>query len=280
MTRGPGEHGMPSAACTGADAEMRLDTVPVLLYHSVSATPSSWIDGFTVSAETLERHLELIAASGRTPVTVSQLFDPSVRATVTAPVVVTFDDGFADTRTTAATLLDRHRVPATIYLTTGFLGGRSPGGDPMLDWSQAEDLRDAGHEIGAHTVTHPQLDTLPAVDVRREVADSRHRLEDRLGLPVDTFAYPHGYSSPHVRGAVASAGFATACSVKNAHHSSADSRFTIARLTVTPATTDDQVRGWLDPGPHRVGPADDRAAARAWRMVRTTRRRITPKGPR
>ena len=88
---------------------------------------------------------------------------------------------------------------ATTYVTTGVVEGASPGGDPMVTWAQIGELAAMGHEIGAHSQTHPQLDTLPLPAVRHEVADSRARLQDRTGLPIASFAYPHGYSDARVR---------------------------------------------------------------------------------
>jgi peptidoglycan/xylan/chitin deacetylase (PgdA/CDA1 family) len=50
-------------------------------------------------------------------------------------------------------------------------------------------------EVGAHTVTHPSLAALPPAEQEREIREGRKRLEQLLGVPVTTFAYPFG--KPH-----------------------------------------------------------------------------------
>src|SRR5438067_762086 len=47
-------------------------------------------------------------------------------------------------------------------------------------------------EIGAHTVSHPWLAAIPLAEQRREMAQSKAELEEILGKPVTSFAYPHG----------------------------------------------------------------------------------------
>ncbi|HEX5532476.1 MAG TPA: polysaccharide deacetylase family protein [Actinomycetales bacterium] len=246
--------------------------IPVLLYHCVGSDPSGWIAPFTVSADDLDRHLDMAETAGRTALTVSQLRDGLAgrRPLPARPFVITFDDGFVDTLTVAAPVLERHGVSATVYVTTGFIAASSPGGDRMLDWSQVRELADRGHEIGAHTVTHPQLDVLPAHESAKEIRGSKERLEDRLADPVRSFAYPHGYSTPRVRRQVVEAGFDSACSVKNVLSGRPDTLFSISRLTMTPDTTAPTVRQWLD-GAGRVGQPDERAATRVWRSYRWMR---------
>ena len=73
----------------------------------------------------------------------------------------------------------------------------------MLDWSQLAGLRAAGIEIGGHSHTHPHLDTLAPRAAREEIAGCKALLEQSLGEPVRSFAYPHGYSSRRVRRLVA-----------------------------------------------------------------------------
>ena len=53
--------------------------VPILLYHSVSADPPSWIAPFSVSPATFATHLDEVVSSGRQPLTVSQYVDGLAR---------------------------------------------------------------------------------------------------------------------------------------------------------------------------------------------------------
>jgi len=255
--------------------------IPVLLYHCLSPAPSPWIAPFTVTAQCLDRHLAIVADAGRTPVTVSQLRDGLAGAgpLPAMPVVVTFDDGFADTLTIAAPILQRRGVAGTIYLTSGFIGGVSPGGDRMLDWAQARELADQGHEIGGHSVSHRQLDTLSRPHARHEIRASREQLEERLDVPVRSFAYPHGYSSPHVRREVMEAGYDSACSVKNALSGPRDTPFSISRLTVTAGVSEDTVRAWVD-GSAPTGRRDERLLTKGWRAYRRLRLVATGSGDR
>ncbi len=67
-----------------------------------------------------------------------------------------------------------------------------PPSDQMLTSDQLRSLRARGQDIGAHTVSHPILRTLTRDDARREIEDSKRKLEGVLGEPVRLFAYPNG----------------------------------------------------------------------------------------
>jgi peptidoglycan/xylan/chitin deacetylase (PgdA/CDA1 family) len=249
------------------------EPIPVLLYHSVSRHPSSWIAPFTVDPGTFRRHLDLIAGAGRTALTVSALRAGIAGGQMPArPVLITFDDGFADTLEVAAPLLAGRGLPATVYLTTGFLGGRSPGGDAMLSWAGVAELGASGCELGAHSATHPQLDTLPRRLVHHEVAACKARLEEHLGAPVPSFAYPHGYSTPWIRRLVAEVGYQSACAVRNTFSSRADAPFAIARLMITAGIADGQVRDWLTGRGAPPAGQPDRLRSRVWRTYRRSAR--------
>ncbi|MGH9805780.1 MAG: polysaccharide deacetylase family protein, partial [Terriglobia bacterium] len=64
--------------------------------------------------------------------------------------------------------------------------------DLMMTSSQVQDLRRAGMQIGAHTVSHPMLTRLTLHDARDEIAASKAQLERMLGECVELFAYPNG----------------------------------------------------------------------------------------
>ena len=62
----------------------------------------------------------------------------------------------------------------------------------MMDADDIRRVHAAGMEIGGHTVSHPILCSLPLAEARREIADNKARLEDIIGAPVRSFAYPNG----------------------------------------------------------------------------------------
>jgi len=92
-------------------------------------------------------------------------------------------------------------------------GGTLPR-DLMMTSAQVAALRQAGMEVGCHTVSHPILTSIPAARVREEIRAGRTRLEEIVGAPVQLFAYPNGqpgldYDSVHVA-LVREAGFSGA----------------------------------------------------------------------
>lgn len=135
-------------------------------------------------------------------------------------VCVTFDDGFADNHANAFPVLARWSIPATIFLATGFVGGkdlpvlRDRSGIPPLDWAQVGEMARHGIEFGGHTVTHRSLTTLGDADLAREVRDCRTPIEERTGRPAVTFCYPRGHVDARVEAAVRDAGWTIAATTE------------------------------------------------------------------
>jgi len=67
-----------------------------------------------------------------------------------------------------------------------------PRNDLMMTSDQIIAMRQAGMQIGAHTVTHPILANLESKLVFDEVADSKRFLENLLQEQIGLFAYPNG----------------------------------------------------------------------------------------
>jgi peptidoglycan/xylan/chitin deacetylase (PgdA/CDA1 family) len=256
-----------------------VTVIPILLYHSLSREPERWIARYAVSPATFAHHVDLIANSGRTAMTVSDLCAAlrGLRPLPPRPIAVTFDDGFADFAD-AATVLATHHIPSTLYVTTGALSGRGhrppdmaipPA--PMLDWSQLAELSELNVEIGAHSHTHRQLDTMRSTAVADEIRRSKDMLEDALGRDVPSFAYPHGFHCGRIRRVVKAMGHTSACAVMNALSSESDHIFSLARLMVGATTTPQQLTAWLAGGGARVAPYPERLRTTMWRLYRRAR---------
>ncbi|MFI1397322.1 polysaccharide deacetylase family protein [Streptomyces sp. NPDC020681] len=259
-----------------------MPRIPVLLYHAVMDDPPDWIAEFTVTPKEFGAQLDAIVASGRTPVAISALSDHLATGTELPdrPVVLTFDDGFADLPGPTAEALASRALPATAYLTTGAItpGGRSllpPA--PMMTLAQTPRLEQYGLEVGAHTVTHPQLDTLPPSALRRELREPKAVLEDVLGHEVTHLAYPHGYNSRSVRRAALREGYASAAAVRHALSSRTDESYRIARLILRRGHTVADVETWMSGHGAPVAPFPDSPKTVGWRLYR--RARAAVKGP-
>ncbi|MFG3353509.1 polysaccharide deacetylase family protein [Streptomyces sp. NPDC048001] len=260
--------------------------VPVLLYHSVCEEPPAWIAPFTVRPRAFARQLDLLADRGVAVVPLSRLVaaqrSPAAAAALPARcAVLTFDDGFADFHTTVAPLLAARGLTATLYLTTGAVRrpGRTAGPGPlppaaMLDWDRVRELDAAGFEIGGHTATHPQLDTLPPAALAPEIEGCRRRIEDELGHRVTAFAYPHGYSGPAVRRRTARAGWTSAAAVRQGFSSAADEPLRIARLMLRADTGPAEFARWAAGEGAPVAPFPEGARTRGWRAWRRLRARL------
>ena len=214
--------------------------IPILLYHSVRDVPAPGFEPYTASPDQFAGHLDRLLDRGFTPLTVGAMLALSAAGTLPAkPAVITVDDGFTDFATAAWPLLAQRGLSATLYVTAGALGrgsgwlGAAGAELAVLSAAALRDLAAAGCEIGAHSMTHPHLDCLAPDAAYAEIRDSRDALEQALGRPVDSFAYPHGYHSRVTRELVVSAGYRSAAAVRNALSHTADDRYTLARVTVT-----------------------------------------------
>jgi peptidoglycan/xylan/chitin deacetylase (PgdA/CDA1 family) len=257
-----------------------MRSVPILLYHSVSAAPSASLRDFTVSPHTFERQLDLVVASGATAFGVSTYLAALATDTLPErPVVITFDDGYADFATNALPALEARSLPSTMYITTGFLEGRPRRTarrppDRFLTWAQLPELMLRGVEIGGHSNSHVHLDTLGLEAAWEDVVICKKLLEEALYAAVPSFAYPNGHSSAAVRRLVVEAGYESACGVRNSLSWEGDDRFRLARLTVMATTSDAEFSAWLDGSGAPLAPRRELLKTRAFRAYRRTRSRI------
>lgn len=253
--------------------------IPILMYHSIDDASAPGFRRFAVSPATFETHLRFMSENDYHTLTVSQLIEAldGRRDMPAKPVVLTFDDGFADFYESALPRLTVFDQTATLYVVSGAVGGTSTwlaglgeGGRPMVTWSELAEIRQAGIEIGAHTVTHAALDLLPLAKAREEIATSRRDLEDRLGVAVQSFAYPFGYQNADVRGIVKNEGYSSACAVRYAMSSTDDDRYALSRHIALDSWDEESLAAVLTGRPPLLPKLYDQTRSRAWGAVRQT----------
>ncbi len=190
--------------------------VGILMYHKISApTPGTGWPGLFVRPGGLARQVDELLAAGLPCVPYNDAL-PAIRRGERG-FCLTFDDGFTSVYEHALPVLQARGVKAMLFLVAGQIGGtdewdRAIGETPhaLMDHGQIREWLAAGHEIGAHTLTHPHLTQLPRARARAEIFDSKARLEDRFGVPVRHFCYPYGDRNEAILTMVAEAGYADA----------------------------------------------------------------------
>jgi peptidoglycan/xylan/chitin deacetylase (PgdA/CDA1 family) len=224
--------GWLSAASSPLFRRPAVPEIVVLMYHRVAdiGTVDTSVDAWNVSPCCFEKHVNWLSRNAEC-LTVGQ-----IRARLAQPVgakplvVVTFDDGFANFATQAMPILQRHGVPATVFLVTRFVGTDRPypfdrwaqrnwlrsdstSWAPMT-WNQAQGCAKSGLiTFGSHSDTHSAPASRGEDALFQEASESRRVLRQTLGEEhASAFAYPYGstrlgdVTAVHVK-AVRRAGF-------------------------------------------------------------------------
>jgi peptidoglycan/xylan/chitin deacetylase (PgdA/CDA1 family) len=183
----------------------------ILAYHSVGYAK----DQFTITPEAFAWQLKELQREGCSVVSVNELDRMMGEGSIhPRTVVITFDDGRKDNYEHVFPLIQKYKVPISIFLVTGSIGTRLPdtvSDSEALTETEIRDMDASGWvTFGAHTVSHPKLTQISEEDVKREVTESKVAVEKLLSKSCDYLAYPYGRVSASVEVAAKHAGFALA----------------------------------------------------------------------
>jgi peptidoglycan/xylan/chitin deacetylase (PgdA/CDA1 family) len=197
--------------------QIRQRRAVVLGYHGVAASRRrDDLSMLLMAPDRFRAQVELLLGAGFRFVTLVELARAAAGG-VPPPglAAVTFDDGMRNNYEVALPILSEYSIPATVYVTIGFIDQTSPwigpGGDgAMMTREQLRELVAAGWELGAHTMTHPDLSLMGYDACLREIRASREALEEIGGSAVETFAYPFGRYGPQAIAAARDSGLIAA----------------------------------------------------------------------
>jgi peptidoglycan/xylan/chitin deacetylase (PgdA/CDA1 family)/glycosyltransferase involved in cell wall biosynthesis len=195
---------------------------PVLMYHAIGS-PGEPASPYILPAQRFASQMKWLKRLGYRPIPLAEFLDcqHDRRLVPQRSVVITFDDGYLDNHTYAFPVLRQHKIPATVFLVTGYIGLANEWDErkqlthrPLMSWQQVMELMANGLQIGSHTCTHPTLTAIPASQAKEEITLSRTQLESRLGGQIDLFAYPYGKYDDSIETMVRQAGFTGACTIE------------------------------------------------------------------
>jgi peptidoglycan/xylan/chitin deacetylase (PgdA/CDA1 family) len=179
--------------------------VPILMYHVIdNPDPGTPFKDLWVSPRTLARQMRYLERYGYEVVSLQEVYDYWHGAPLPAkPVVVSFDDGFANQYTRARPILAAHTWAGTLNLALSHFRQRGWG----LSKRMVRGLIRDGWEVDCHSRTHAYLPGLSSAGLASEVAGPRRLLRRMFGVPVNFFSYPSGAFDAAVVAAVRRAGY-------------------------------------------------------------------------
>jgi peptidoglycan/xylan/chitin deacetylase (PgdA/CDA1 family) len=144
------------------------------------------------------------------------------------PVLITFDDGYADNYIYAYPILQKYDFKGTIFVITSFMGTQKN----YLTWEQAREMEAHGISIESHTVTHKSLTELSDDQLRAELVNSKKTIEEKLNKQVEFLAYPTGTYNLHIAQIVKEAGYKGAFTIKYGNVDKASNMYALERVPV------------------------------------------------
>jgi len=154
-------------------------------------------------------------------------------------VSFTFDNSLASQYTAALPVLGAQNIDATFFALPGLLGTGN-----YMSAAQVQAVGAAGHEIGSHSWSHPDLTTLTPEQLTDELSDSKDWIETNVG-PCSSFASPNGAYNDAVLAAIKLyyASHRTATDGQNSPFMFDE--FKIKVKLVLNTTTPAEVAGWI-----------------------------------
>ena len=214
---------------------MAKRTLPILTYHSIDHRGSV----LSVAPEKFLSHMTVLADSGYHIVSLNEaaswLQDQKPFPAKTA--ALTFDDGFKNFYQEAFPVLKKFGFPAMVFLVVGWCGKENawPGQSKtipsfdLLDWKDIKEMAGQGIEFGSHTMNHPNLSQISAVEAEHEISQSQKTIQEAIGQEVKFFAYPYGAYTPEVITLVKKK-YAGACSVHMDYVTSESDLYVLPRI--------------------------------------------------
>ena len=176
----------------------RQTRIPILMYHGIQLSIGMRHPYFetNISPQLFARHMEFLSNDGYKTVTLREANQALLTGrAIEKWIVLTFDDGYRDFYTEAFPVLSQYGLKATVFVVPGLTGEQRIGRNAkeFMTWGEIREVQSYGMQIGSHTMTHPKLHCMQPSQIREELRQSKDLIEDKLGVAVQSFAYPFAF---------------------------------------------------------------------------------------
>lgn len=223
--------------------------MPVIMYHRfIEQESEKGVHGTWLPIAMFEKHLKLMKWLGYETLTFADLEEKGFIHRLQYGkkyLMITVDDGYRDNLTRMLPLLEKYGYKAVVYIVTGEDHNRWDVEHPthpdtpvaLMNSDEIRALAASGHvEIGGHTLTHPRLSTLTPALQAHEIQANKDRLEQLLGHPLLSFAYPYGDLNESAKAQVSAAGYRYAVATNSGPRAMHRDPLQIRRIAIFPRT--------------------------------------------
>jgi len=215
--------------------------VPVLMYHNID---QNWKESkLSVSPQSFKRQMEFLVRNKYNIISLHKLkkLQESGKPIPCKTVAVTFDDGYENNYTNAFDILNKHNIPAAVFVVVDKIGK-----DGYMSWRQIEEMAENNIEIGSHTLSECYLPSVKdKARLKREIYDSRRIIKKRIPEAGDFIAYCSGGFNENIRQIVIDAGYDGACATNPGKDYPDNDIYAIKRIRIS-RTSDCLFVFWIE----------------------------------
>lgn len=224
----------PTPLCPTPDGVYRQVRVPILMYHHIADPPPN-ADAIrrdlSVSPVAFEAQLHYLREAGYESISLDDL---ALHLTIgrplpSRPIILTFDDGYADAYSHAFPLLRSYGFSGTFFLISAPIDQGNPD---FLSWEQVQEMHAAGMRFEPHSYNHPDLRNRGYRFLVFQILAPKEAIEARTGETCRFYAYPAGRYDQKVIDVLISAHFWGGVLTEQGATHTTDGLFTLRRVRV------------------------------------------------
>lgn len=223
--------------------------MPIIMYHRfIKDESEKGVHGTYMHVNMLEKHFKLLKRLGYQTLTFADLAEQGFSERLSPNkkyIMITVDDGYKDNYELLFPLLKKYNFKAVIYAVTGEQFNRWDVEHPdnpekrveLMSPAQIKEMADSGLvEFGGHTLTHPHLDTLDKLTQHIEIKENKEQLEQLIGQPLLSFAYPFGSHNQDSKDLSQELGYPFAVATNSGPLAMHEDPYQIRRIAIFPRT--------------------------------------------
>jgi peptidoglycan/xylan/chitin deacetylase (PgdA/CDA1 family) len=212
--------------------------IPILVYHRFATTAA---DSMTVTVSLFESHLKYLRDNGYQTISLRQFVEFRANGHPALPpraIIITADDGHRSVFTQMLPLARKYSLPVALFIYPSAISNA----DYAMTWEQLLELKQTGlFDIQSHSYWHPNFKTEkqrlnPEAYkrfVRHQLGDAKNILERKIGVKVDSLAWPFGIFDDELMSLAADAGYTAGFAIEGRHATARDPMLAMPRYLMT-----------------------------------------------